>query len=77
MLDDGSTTVREVSGQPEFVRLSSQEIHDVLGVPVIYVLSDMPWTFHVVAGGGERAGSRSASFLTPSMSTSRCTSMTS
>lgn len=45
-----------MTGQAGFVSPSSQEILDALGVPVSYVLADLPWSFRVTAGGGEQVG---------------------
>jgi hypothetical protein len=42
-----------MSDPHEFVTSTGSEIYDALGVSVFYVLSDMPWSFSVVAGGGE------------------------
>ncbi len=35
---------------------SAEEILDVLGASVSFLMSDQPWSFHVVAGGGEQVG---------------------
>lgn len=42
-----------MSDAHDFVASSGSEIYEALGVSVFYVLSDMPWSFSVSAGGGE------------------------
>ncbi len=39
-----------------FVAPSGDEIFDIFGASVFYVLSDMPWSFSVLAGRGETVG---------------------
>ncbi len=42
-----------MSSSHHFVSASASEISDLLGVSVSVVLSDMSWSFTVVADGGE------------------------